>query len=170
MPIIPINTDVWPRRAPCGGPGRLLLMEIPPPKNRMRWRAFSLGTTGHDWGPLGTAGIAGMPPPPFVLGSCPPLGGVGAGMAGAFSDCIPKGLPPGDIPTPKGVDRHPQPAREGQGPGNSRHRGPEAGGPGRPGTPGQPRPGLRFPSSPRHMTSPGEVPAGRPMAVRHPGR
>ena len=39
----------------------------------------------------------------------------------------PCGIPvhPGDIPTPNGVDRHPQPAREGQGPGPSRHRGPE---------------------------------------------
>ena len=47
----------------------------------------------------------------------------------------PCGIPvhPGDIPTPKGVDRHPQPSREDQGPGPSGHRGPEAGGPGRPG-------------------------------------
>ena len=40
----------------------------------------------------------------------------------------PCGIPvhPGDIPTPKGVDRHPRPSREDvdQGPGPSGHRGP----------------------------------------------
>ena len=87
----------------------------------------------------------------------------------------PCGIPvhPGDIPTPKGADRHPQPPREEQGPGPSRHRGPEAGGPGRPGprAPGQPRPGITLPSSAGHTTSPGEVQAaGRPMAVRHLGQ
>ena len=50
---------------------------------------------------------------------------------------------PGDIPTPKGADGHPQPALEGQGPGPSRHRGPEAGG--HPGPPGQPFPGIGSP-------------------------
>ena len=80
------------------------------------------------------------------------------------------GIPvhPGDIPTPKGADRHPQPTQEGQGPGPSRHRGPEAPGPpGPPGPPGQPLPGIGFPWSPGHRPSPGEVPAAsRPMPVR----
>ena len=53
--------------------------------------------TGHHWGSLGTAGIAGMAPPHLFVGTCPEpeIGGVGAGMAVAFLDCIPKTLPHG---------------------------------------------------------------------------
>ena len=77
---------------PRGWPGRPLATPKHPPKNRMRRRAFSLGITGHHLGPLGTAGMAGMAPPPFFLGSCPAFGGVGVGMAGVFLDRIPSSL------------------------------------------------------------------------------
>ena len=88
-----INAAQMRQRAPAAGQAARLLHQNTPQKNRMRCRAFSLGITGHHWGPLGTAGMAGMPPPHFSLGSCPTFGGVGVGMAGVFLDCIPKCLP-----------------------------------------------------------------------------
>ena len=75
---------------PRGGPGRpLATPKHPPKKSSALPRIF----TGNHSGPLGTAGMAGMPPPHFSLGSCPTFGGVGVGMAGVFLDCIPKCLP-----------------------------------------------------------------------------
>ena len=54
----------------------------------------SMGIIGGHWGSLGTctAGIAGMAPPHLFVGFCPGIWGVGAGMAVAFLDCIPKPL------------------------------------------------------------------------------
>ena len=73
-----INAAQMRQRAPAAGQAARLLHQNTPPKNRMRCRAFSLGITGHHWGPLGTAGIAGMhkaPPAPFFSsGPAPSLG------------------------------------------------------------------------------------------------
>ena len=92
IPIIPINTDFWPRRAPCGGTAggtpsasyRYHFLWKHPPKQieyaaaHFHWASLAL--IGGHWGSLGTAGIAGMAPPICLSDPVPGLGELGLSL------------------------------------------------------------------------------------------